>query len=88
MGLMNNLSECLYSIEVFRSIRLGDLMSPFIILLITWISFFLLHDQIYPGQVTGQDADGNEVTLSVCPAPSRFEELYKDRVDTVYMLVS
>ena len=49
-------------------------MSPFIILLITWISFFLLHDQIYPGQVSGQDADVNTVTLSVCPAPSQFED--------------
>ena len=85
---VNNLSKCQYSIEASRSKRLGDLMSPLIIILITWISFFLLHDQIYPGQVTGQDADGNAVTLSVCSPPSQCEELYNDRVDTVRMLVS
>ena len=47
------------------------------------MTFFLLHDQVYPDQVTGQDTDGKSVTLTVCQAPTKFEELYKDRVDTV-----
>ena len=60
-----------------------DVLTPLLILVVSGVIFFLLHDQIYPSALTGKDADGNTITLGICPAPSNFEDLYKNRINEV-----
>jgi len=79
-------------VETFSNNELGlqklDRMSPelvatSVILYFTGLIIFLLfHDQIYPSQVIGKNADGNDITLTVCPEPQLFEEMYEDKVST------
>ena len=65
---------------LYRSVEVS---LPSLLLVLAWVTFLLLYDEIFPAQVTGKDREGNEITLQVCSAPVKFEQIYRNNVNAV-----
>ena len=63
--------------------RSVEVSLPSLLLVLAWVTFLLLYDEIFPAQVTGQDREGNDITLQVCSAPVKFEQIYRNNVNAV-----
>ena len=48
-----------------------------------WVLFLLLFDDVFPGEVSGEDREGNQIKLKVCPPQEPFDKIYRNDVNAV-----